>query len=709
MRRTLVLLLALICATAQAQIASIAGKSTSPDMAPVVPADTHDNDNTDLEPSTAPPEDKPKPTFVPVVPPPPPQAGPMDRKGATQNTLSKNAHYLQVLPFSNLLDYNNASKNQMAQPANLVIKGPDGQPIWSLTEFMSFEKIGDPAPDTINPSLWRNALLNMNYGLFEVTDHIYQVRGYDLSVMTVIDAGEGYVVVDPLISMETAKAAFDRVIDLVGDKPILAVIYTHSHVDHFGGVRGIVTPADASSGRVKIIAPEGFMEHAISENVMAGTAMSRRATYMYGSLLPKDAKGNVDAGLGKGTSAGTVSLIPPTDTVTTTGQTMMLGNLTFEFQLTPNTEAPSEMNFHIKELQALCMAENIVHTLHNLYSLRGAQVRDAVSWVKHINESIKLFGDKSDVLFSSHQWPTWGHDDLITLMEAQRDAYKYIHDQTLRMANQGYTMTEIAEQIALPPHLQTVWADRDYYGTVNHNVKAVYQRYLGWFDGNPSHLHPMPAVETSQKTVDYMGGADAILAKAKKDFDAGEYRWVAQVLNDVVFADPSNATARALLADTLEQMGYQSESAAWRNFYLSGAQELRQGVQPLPAASSVSPDIVAAMNMDMILDYLAIRLNGPKAIGVDMTMNWVLPDINQQYKVVVRNSVLNYFPGEQAQNANVTVTVNRQKINDLVLGKATLDTALADGSVKIDGDKDQFKAFFALLDKFNMWFNIVTP
>lgn len=634
---------------------------------------------------------------------------PLERKSASQTTLSKNAHYLQVLPFSTVTDYNNATKGLLGQPATLVINGANGQPIWSLSDFMSFEKIGEPAPDTVNPSLWRNALLNMNYGLYEVADRIYQIRGYDISVMTVIDAGDGYVIVDPLISTETAKAAFDRVIDLVGDKPVLAVIYTHSHVDHFGGVRGVVSGAAVKSGKVKIIAPAGFMQHAISENVMAGTAMSRRATYMYGSLLPKDAKGHVDAGLGKGTSAGTVSLIPPTDTITATGQTMMLGNLTFQFQLTPDTEAPSEMNFFIKELEALCMAENIVHTLHNLYSLRGAQVRDAVSWVKHINESIKMFAGNAEVLFSSHQWPTWGHDEIITLMQAQRDAYKYIHDQTLRLANQGYTMTEIAEMVSLPPYLQTVWADRDYYGTVNHNVKAVYQRYLGWFDANPSHLHPLPPVETSTKTVEYMGGANAILDKAKKDYDAGNYRWVAQVLNDLVFADPNNTSARALLADALEQMGYQAESGPWRDFYLTGAQELRHGIKPLPAASTASPDIVSAMSLDMIFDYLSIRLNGPKAIGTNLTMNWIFPDINQQYTVVVKNAVLNYYPGDLAQTPNLTVTLNRQKINDLILGAATLDSAIGDGSIKIDGDKEQLKAFFALLDKFDFWFNIVTP
>lgn len=674
----------------------------------VIPAPQSTAQDPALTPSTA-PAGTPVTTFVAA---PPVEKGPeqaLDRKSPSQTTLSKNAHYLQVLPFSNVADYTSATKGLLAQPANLQIKNPQGQLVWSLTDFMSFEKLGEPAPDTVNPSLWRMALLNMNYGLYEVTDRIYQIRGYDISVMTVIDAGEGYVVVDPLISTETAKAALDRVIDLVGDKPVLAVIYTHSHADHFGGVRGVVSEADVKLGKVKIIAPAGFMEHAISENVMAGTAMSRRATYMYGSLLPKDAKGHVDAGLGKGTSSGTLSLIAPTETVTATGQTITLGNLTFDFQLTPDTEAPSEMNFFIPELDALCMAENIVHTLHNLYTLRGAQVRDSVNWAKYINQSIKRYGDKAEVLFSSHHWPTWGHDEIITLMQAQRDAYKYMHDQTLRLANQGYTMTEIAEMVSLPPYLQTVWADRGYYGTVNHDVKAVYQRYLGWFDANPSHLNLLPPVDAAVKTVAYMGGAEAILEKAKKDFDAGEYRWVAQVLNDLVFADPNNTAARALLADTLEQMGYQAESAPWRDFYLTGAQELRHGVQQLPAPSTASPDVVAAMSLDMIFDYLAIRLNGPKAIGTDMTMNWLFPDINQQYTVTVKNSVLNYFPGDRAGTPTLTVTLNRQKVNDLILGATTLDAALADGSVKVDGDPAQLKAFFALLDKFEFWFNIVTP
>lgn len=636
-------------------------------------------------------------------------ASPEDRKPSSKETLKINQGYLDLLPFSNQEDFDNASKGLLSPSAELQIFNDKQMPVWSLDNFMRFEKTNQASPETVNPSLWRMSLLNMNHGLFKVTERVYQIRGYDLAVMSIIDAGLGYVIVDPLTSTETAKAGLEKVKSVVGDKPVIAVIHTHSHADHFGGVRGVVNEKELKTGLVKIIAPAGFIEHAISENIMAGTAMSRRAGYMYGLLLPQDAQGSVDAGLGKGLSSGTMTLIDPTHTINKTGEEIKLGNLTFIFQLTPNTEAPSEMNFFIKELSALCMAENITHTMHNLYSLRGAQVRDSVSWVKHINESIKLFGNHTDVVFSSHHWPTWGKENIITLLENQRDAYKYIHDQTLNLANQGYTMTEIAEVVTLPPSLQKVWADREYYGTVNHNVKAVYQRYLGWFDANPSHLHELPPVETSKKTVEYMGGSDAILKKAKKDFDAGEYRWAAQVLNHVVFAEPENKSARYLLADTLEQLGYQSESAPWRNFYLTGAQELRQGVKVMPAASTVSPDIIAAMSLDMIFDYLGVRLNGPRAHDVSLNMNWNFPDIHQQYRVTVKNGVLNYFPEESDPKAQISITLDRQKINDFILGRQTYQQAIADGSMKIEGDKAQLDVFFALLDSFNPWFNIVTP
>ncbi|MFA6037724.1 MAG: alkyl sulfatase dimerization domain-containing protein [Legionellales bacterium] len=627
---------------------------------------------------------------------------------ATQVTINENARYLQALPFSEQKDFDLTAKGLLAKPDVLTINNAQGEIVWTLEPFLAFEKIGEAVPDTVNPSLWRMALLNTQYGLFEVTQNIYQIRGYDLSVMSIIDAGDGYVIVDPLISAETAKAGIELMYKTKGEKPVLAVIYTHSHVDHFGGVRGVVDEADVKSGKIKIIAPAGFLEHAISENVMAGTAMSRRAMYMYGSLLPKTAEGNVDAGLGKGTSSGTLTLIDPTDTISKTGETLKLGNLSFEFQLTPDTEAPSEMNFYIPQLSALCLAENVTHTLHNLYSLRGAQVRDAVSWVNHINEALALFVDKTDVIFSSHHWPTWGKDEIVKLMEAQRDAYKYIHDQTLRLANHGYVMNEIAEMITLPPQLAKVWANRGYYGTVNHNVKAVYQRYLGWFDGNPSNLHPLPPVESSQKTVEYMGGSEAILEKAQKDFDNGEYRFVAEVLNHLVFAEPNNIKAKNLLADTLEQMGYQAESAPWRNFYLTGAQELRNGVKTQGAANTVSPDIIAAMPVHMILDYMSIRLNGPKAADFEATMNWQFPDINEQYLVVIKNGVLNYFPNKN-DKADVSITLNREKVNALFLGEQTFADAVKDGSIKVDGDSNKLTTFFGMLDTFDVWFNIVTP
>ena len=433
-----------------------------------------------------------------------------------------------------------------------------------------------PTPST--PGCGGRRSLNNVAGLFEVAPGFHQVRGLDLSNLTVIEGAEGRIVIDPLTSADTARAALDLVEAHLGARRVTAVIYTHSHVDHFAGIHGVVDEADVDAGRVRVIAPAGFLHAAISENVVAGTAMTRRASYMYGALLPRGPLGHVDAGLGKGVPLfGRQGLVAPTEDVETTGTELVVDGVRIVFQVTPDTEAPAEMNFHFPDHRVLCMAENCTCTLHNLYTPRGAQVRDALAWSKYLNEAIDLFGADSDVLFASHHWPRWGRDDLLDHLATQRDLYRYLHDQTMRLANKGRTMVEAAEELELPPALADAPASRGYYGTVNHNVKAVYQRYLGWFDGNPAHLHPLPPAEVGARYVAAMGGADAVVARAREAFDAGDYRWVAELLDRVVASDPSHRAATALLADTLEQLGYQAESAPWRDFYLTGAQELRSG------------------------------------------------------------------------------------------------------------------------------------
>jgi len=628
---------------------------------------------------------------------------------ATISTQNVNTHFTEKLNFKSKQDFENATRGLIAKPDRLKIRNAEGLVIWDMTPFEKTQKVGSKSPAEVNPSLWRQATLNAMAGLYKVTDNIYQIRGYDLSVMTIIEGKTGYIVVDPLTSKETAKAAIELFFKHMPKKPIVAVIYTHTHLDHFGGVKGVINEKDVKAGKIKVIAPKDFMEHAISENVYAGNAMSRRATYMYGSLLPNNAYEAVDVGLGKKVSSGTPTLIPPTDIIDHTGQTMTIDGVKFEFQYTPDTEAPTEMNFYLPQYKALCMAENATHTLHNLYTLRGAKVRDAKNWSDYLNETIQLYGKDAQVEFASHHWPTWGNKNIVEFLKKQRDIYKYLHDQTLRLANEGYTMNEIAEKITLPESLSKEWYNRDYYGTVNHNVKAIYQRYLGWFDGNPANLHPLPPVEESKKYVEYMGGEKAVIQKAKKDYDEGNYRWVAKALNHVVFANPKNNEAKELLGDTYEQLAYQSESGPWRNFYLTGAQELRRGVVKFDIHSSDSPDILRAMTMPMILDFMAIKVNGPKAAGKDIALNFVLPDTNEKYALHLQDAVLNYQTNQTDPHADATITIDRETIDELALGQTTSKEAIKAGKIKLTGDKQKINEFFELLDKFNFWFNIVTP
>ena len=631
-----------------------------------------------------------------------------NRKGATRFTEAANTAVLNELSWDDTQDFDFAGRGFVASLNEPIITDTNGRSVWELNGYPFLEE--ETAPLTVNPSLWRQSrLLALYHGLFKVTDGVYQIRGFDLSVMSIVETSTGYVVIDPLISAETARAGMELVYRHVGQKAVVAVIYTHSHVDHWGGVKGVISEADVKAGKIKVIAPEHFLEYAISENIIAGNVMSRRGSYMYGNVLPKDVKGQVGAGLGQTTSNGLITLIQPTDSITETGQKMAVDGLEIEFQLTPDTEAPAEMNFLFPQYRALCMAENCTHNMHNLYTLRGAQVRDPKAWAHFIDEAIDRFAGRYDLIFASHHWPTWGADACVEFLKKQRDMYKYLHDETLRLANQGYTMLEIPEIIQLPAELFRAWYNRGYYGSINHNVKSIYQRYLGFFDGNPANLHPLPPQEAAKNYVDFMGGAESLLAKARQSFAEGNYRWVAQVVNHLVFADPDNQEARALQADALEQLGYQAESGPWRNFYLSGAKELRDGVMDLPVPKAGAPDAVTATPLDMFFDLLAVRLIGPKAEDKVITVNANFTDINEQYVLAVENGVLNYAKGRQADEADATLTTTRAALDQIALGEARLVDKLAAGEAKVEGSQEKLIEFLSLMDNFEFWFNIVTP
>ncbi|CDF83627.1 hypothetical protein PKB_2280 [Pseudomonas knackmussii B13] len=629
-------------------------------------------------------------------------------KPATDATKAANDALLQELPFNDKTSFELAHKGFIAPLPSDPIKGEKGNMIWDPAKY-NFIKEGEAAPATTNPSLWRQSQLINISGLFQVTDGIYQVRNYDLSNMTIVEGKHGITIFDPLISSETAKAALDLYFKHRPKKPVVAVIYTHSHVDHYGGVRGVVDEKDVKAGKVKIYAPLGFLEHAVAENVMAGTAMSRRASYMYGNLLPPSETGQLGAGLGTTTSAGTVTLIPPTDIISKTGEKRVIDGLTYEFLYAPGSEAPAEMMYYIKEKKALNTAEDSTHTLHNTYSLRGAKIREPLPWSKYLNEALKMWGDDVQVMYAMHHWPVWGNKEVRDQLSSQRDMYRYINDETLRLANKGLTMTEIAEQVKLPKGIAQRFSNRGYYGSLNHNVKATYVLYLGWFNGNPPPLWQLPPDEEAKRYVDMMGGADAVLKKAKEYYDKGDFRWVAEVVNHVVFADPNNQAAKNLQADALEQLGYQAESGPWRNFYLTGAQELRNGVQKLPTPDTASPDTVKAMDLDLFFDYLAMRLKGPEAADKHITLNFDFTDLKQKYTLEMVNGVLNHTEGVQAKDADATITLTRDTLNKLMLKQATLQDAEKSGDVKVKGDQGKLDELMSYMDNFDFWFNIVTP
>ena len=627
-------------------------------------------------------------------------------KEATKATADINNQVLKDLPFSDTQDFDDAKKGFVDTLPTLIIKNSKGQDIWDMESYKY--QNDKPAPATVNPSLWRIAQVNNINGLFKVTDRVYQVRGFDLSNMTIIEGNTGIIIIDPLMTKETATSALELYYKNRPKKPVVAVIYSHSHADHYGGVKGVINQDDVKSGKVKVYAPEGFLAEAISENVYAGNAMSRRASYMYGSQLKKDAKGQIDTGLGKTTSLGTFTLIQPTDIITKTNDTRTIDGVQIDFSLVPGTEAPSEMLMYFPQFKLLNSAEDATHTLHNLYTLRGAQVRDAVKWWKAVDTMMTRYGD-AEIIIAQHNWPKWGKDNIQGYLAKQRDVYKYIHDQTLNLANKGYTMNEIAETIKLPKELDQEWSIRGYYGSVSHDSKAVYQKYLGWYDNNPANLNPLPPTEAGKKYVEYMGGAPAIIKKAKESYAKGEYRWVAEVMSKVVFADPNNKEAKNLEADALEQLGYQTENGTWRNNYLMGAYELRNGVVA-NATSSASPDTITAMTTDMLLDFMGIQLNAEKAAGKKMVLNWEQPDTKEKYTITLENSVLMYRKVDSFTNkADVTMSLPKTSLNNILLKQTTMDKEISEGRVKITGDRSKLQELMGMTDTFNPAFNIVTP
>ncbi|MGE2720089.1 alkyl/aryl-sulfatase [Mycolicibacterium celeriflavum] len=625
----------------------------------------------------------------------------MEQKPPTAVIESAHREHLAALPFDDTSDFENADRGFIAALDPCVIEAADGRVVWNNDTYAFLD--GD-APPSVHPSLWRQSRLCAKQGLYEVVEGIYQVRGFDLSNITFVEGDTGVIVIDPLISTETAAAALALYREQRGDRAVVAVIYTHSHVDHFGGVLGVTSQADVDAGRVAIIAPEHFTEHAVQENVYAGTAMGRRASYMYGALLARGPQGQVGCGLGQVTSTGEVALIVPTIDIRETGETHTVDGVEIEFQMAPGTEAPAEMHFYFPKFRALCMAENATHNLHNLLTLRGALVRDPHGWAGYLTEAIDAFADRADVVFASHHWPTWGRDRIVEYLSLQRDLYAYLHDQTLRRLNQGITGIEIAEDFTLPPALQKAWHAHGYYGSVSHNVKAVYQRYMGWFDGNPGRLWAHPPEAAGPRYVEAMGGLDKVVEIARKAFEEGDYRWAATLLDHAMFTGERHAAARELYADTLEQLAYGAENAVWRNFFLSGATELREGNFGTPTQTA-STSMVMQLAPEQIFDALAITVNGPRAWDLDLAIDVTFVDTATNYRLTLRNGVLVHRKvAADEGSAQATVKVaTKLRLFALAAGDDSSP------GLDISGDTGALQSLIGVLDRPDPAFDIVTP
>jgi alkyl sulfatase BDS1-like metallo-beta-lactamase superfamily hydrolase len=628
-------------------------------------------------------------------------------KQASAPVIAQHEATLKALPFSDRRDFDEAARGFLGTIDNARIASAQGRTVWSLEPYGFLSEA--EAPPTVDPSLWRQSRLNMHHGLFEVVPGVYQVRGLDIANMTLIEGDSGVIVVDTLTSIEGARAAMELYFRHRGQRPVAAVIFTHTHTDHWGGARGVLDDEALAGGKIPIIAPNLFMEHAVSENIIAGPAMLRRAQYQFGPFLAKGPRGQVDCGLGKSMAAGSVALLRPTDLIIATGDKRTIDGLEFEFQMAPNSEAPAEMHFFIPRYKLLNLAENCTHNFHNLLPFRGADVRDALAWSKYLGEALQMWGGKADAMCGQHHWPVWGHERIDTMIRQQRDLYKFAHDQTIRLMNHGLTAAEIAETIKLPASLDGAWHARGYYGHIRHNVKAIYQKYLGWYDANPVNLDPLPPVEAGKKYVEYMGGAAAILERAARDFAKGEFRFVAQAVSHLVFADPDNQAARALLADTLEQLGYAAESATWRNAYLFGAQELRQGMPKAPPRPPMPRETLAALRTEQLWDVLGVRLNGPKAEGKHIVLNWAFTDTGETFVLTLENCALTYSAGAQATAADASFTLARSVLDQVIARQTSFPEAVASGLIKFTGNAMRLGELMALMDEFPRMFEIVEP
>ena len=629
-----------------------------------------------------------------------------EAKAATQYTQQVNQNYAKSLPFSDRQDFDDAQRGFIAPLLDEgILRDANGKPYYRGEDY-KFD-INAPAPETVNPSLWRQSQINGISGLFKVTDRMYQVRSQDISNITFIEGDTGIIVIDPLVTPNAAKASLDLYFKHRPQKPIVAVIYTHSHTDHYGGVKGIVSEADVKAGKVQIIAPAGFMDEAISENVLAGNIMSRRAFYSYGLLLPHNAQGDIGNGLGVTLTTGGPTIIAPTRSITKTGEKLNIDGLDFEFLMAPGSEAPSEMHLYIPALKALCTAENSTHTLHNFYTLRGAKTRDTAKWTDYLNETLDKWGSQAEVLFMPHTWPVWGNQHINDYIGKYRDTIKYIHDQTLHLANQGYTMNEIGNMIHLPETLDKNWASRGYYGSVSHNARAVYNFYLGYYDGNPANLNPYGQVDMGKRYVKALGGSAHAINLAREAYNQGDYRWASELLKQVIAANPGDQVAKNLQADTFEQLGYQAESATWRGFYLTGAKELREGAKKIEHASTASPDTIKGMTVEMLLDYMAVRLNSEKAAGKSISLNFNLSD-NDNLNLSLNNSVLNYRKVLQPK-VDASFYMSRSDLHDVLVGQAKMADLVKAKKAKIIGNGAKLEEIIACLDNFDLWVNILTP
>lgn len=614
----------------------------------------------------------------------------------------------QTLPFEDQQDFEEAKKGFIAAPPYKQIMAEAGNVAWDMGSYDFLLRSFDSVFDSIHPSLQRQAVLNMAYGLYEVLpDKIYQVRGFDLANMTIIKGDTGWILFDVLTCKETAKAALELVNQHLGERPVVAVVYSHSHVDHFGGVRGVVDDADVKSGKVQVIAPVGFMEHAISENVYSGTAMVRRGYFQYGLLLPRSPFGHVDQSIGKCIAAGLVGLIEPNRYIEQDIEELTIDGVKMVFQNTPGTEAPAEMNTYFPDWKAFWAAENICGTIHNIYTLRGALVRDALEWSKKISEAIYLFGQEAEVMFASHSWPRWGNDRIQEVMRVQRDTYAHLHNEVLHHANQGVTINEIHNVYKLPESLQQQWAAHSYHGSEEHNSRAVINRYLGYWDANPATLVPLSPSDSAPLYVEMMGGAEKILAKGKELHDQGKYREAMEILNKLVYAEPQNQAAKDLLADVFEQIGYQKESPSVRNSFLAAAYELRNGFPSGVTAQSVNPDTVRAMSTELLLDFVAIRVDSQKAKEMKFTINLITPDNGEQFAVELSNSTLTNIKGFLAKNPDLTITINRSDLELVMAGITTFPALINEGKAKLDGNPEPFMQLRSLLVEFTPDFEIM--